>query len=307
MTTVTFGYCQEAPIEWPDLLAVATELDQHSNFDSFWIAESLLPNGPADAPKLDAWTALAAIAQATSRLRLGLLVAGNAFRHPAVLAKTVTAIDHISNGRVTLGIGAGWPGEHWRYGIDFWSRRERLARFDEAVQVIKLLWTQERPRFTGTYYQLDEPPYQPHNVQQPHPPILIGGGSDTMLRSIARHADIANPMINVTEAREKVNRFCEEEGRDPAEIRWSNGGPIFMHDDAAVLERAMAAAIEQFGVPEEQVREGLFGTVEDVRSAVQRQIDVGVTEIVVFQLPQVHLPSLHRFSQDVIPAFKHTG
>jgi alkanesulfonate monooxygenase SsuD/methylene tetrahydromethanopterin reductase-like flavin-dependent oxidoreductase (luciferase family) len=110
----TFGYCVEAPVEWPELLALATELDRSSRFDSFWIADALFPNGPADSPRLDAWTALAAIAGATSRLRLGVLVSGNAYRHPAVLAKIVTTIDHISNGRVELGLGAGWPGENRR-------------------------------------------------------------------------------------------------------------------------------------------------------------------------------------------------
>src|ERR1700674_5811335 len=104
----SFGYTVEAPILWPELLQLARELDQHSNFDSLWIADSLVPNGPLDDPKLETWTALAAIAHATTRIRLGVHVSGLPYRHPAVLAKIVTTIDHISGGRVELGIGAGW-------------------------------------------------------------------------------------------------------------------------------------------------------------------------------------------------------
>jgi len=301
---ITFGYCQEAPTEWADLIELARTLDTRSNFDSFWIADSLLPNGPPDTPKLEAWTALAAVAQATSRLRLGLLVAGNAFRHPALTAKIVTTIDQISNGRVTLGIGAGWPGEHRRFGIEFWRRRERVERLDEAVQVIKLLWTQPRPKFSGRYYQLDEPPYQPGNVQQPHPPILIGGGSEPMLRAIARHADLASPMIDVAEAKAKVDAHCREIGRDPGEIRWTNGGNLFLHDDPEVQKRAMEFSLREYGGTEEETRRGLFGSAADVRAGVQRQIDAGVEELIVFQLPRAHARSLLRFSDEVIPAFR---
>lgn len=297
-----FGYCVEAPTEWPDLLAFARALDERSRFHSFWIADSLLPNGPPDEPKLEAWTALAAIAQATSRLRLGMLVSANALRHPAVLAKIVTTLDHISGGRVILGLGAGWPGEHRRFGIDFWSRDERLARFEEAIQVIKLLWTQSRPKFEGRYYRLGEPPYRPANVQSPHPPILIGGGSEPMLRAIAEHADVASPMIELTEARRRVDGYCRKLGRDPSQIRWVGGGPLFMHDDPRVRERAMEFARQSYGSTE-QLERGLFGSPADVREKVRDQIERGAHEIIVFQLPRLHLRSLMRFSDEIIPSF----
>src|SRR5262245_19342435 len=123
--TVKFGYCVEAPIEWRELLELARELDANSRFDSFWMPDALDAH---DAAKLDPFSVLAAVAAVTSRLRLGTLVAGNAFRHPAMLAQTVSTLDHISGGRITLGIGAGWPGENRRFGIEFWRRPERMAR-----------------------------------------------------------------------------------------------------------------------------------------------------------------------------------
>jgi alkanesulfonate monooxygenase SsuD/methylene tetrahydromethanopterin reductase-like flavin-dependent oxidoreductase (luciferase family) len=301
---VRFGYSLEAPTPWDELIELAVELDQRSNFDSFWIADSLVANGPPDEPKLEAWTSLAAVAQATSRLRLGLLVAGNAYRHPALTAKTVTTLDHISNGRVELGIGAGWPDPRQSYGIDFWSRRERLARFAEALEVIKLLWTVPNPKFEGTFYQLNEPPYSPRNVQEPHPPILVGAGSDPVLRIAARYADKIHSMIDAEDARSKVEAYGNEIGRDTGEIRWSGGGWLFLHDDPDVLRRAIGAAMTQYGESEEAIRNAsLFGSVDDVRASVRRQVDKGVDEIIVFQLPRVHRESLRRFSDEVIPHF----
>ncbi len=300
----TFGYTVEAPTPWAELLQLAGELDQRSNFDSFWIADSLVPNGPLDDPKLETWTALAAIAQATTRIRLGAHVSGLPYRHPAVLAKIVTTIDHISGGRVTLGIGAGWPGENRRFGIDFWKRRERVERLDEALHVIRLLWTQPHPTFEGKYYRLDEPPYSPPNVQQPHPPILIGGGSDAMLRVMAKHADMVSPMLSIPEAKLRIEALAREFDRDPRAIRWEGGGQLFMHDDPLVQERALRYAMEQYKQTEEQVRSGLFGSVDDVRAAVRRQVDAGADEINLFQLPRVHLKSLLRFSDKVIPHFR---
>jgi len=301
---ISFGYIVEAPMEWPDLLALASELDRNSRFDIFWMADALVPNGSLDEPRLDAWTALAAVAQATSRIRLGVHVSGNAYRHPAVLAKVVTTLDQISGGRAELGIGAGWPGENRRFGIDFWRRPERIARFDEAMQMIKLLWTEAHPSFNGRYYRLDAPPFSPPNVQRPHPPILIGGGSNGMLRAIAKHADKASPMIDTAEAMRKVVAICAEIGRDPAEITWVGGGPFFMHEDPRVLEAAVRYTVERGATEEEARAAWLFGSAERVAAGVRSQVELGVREIDMFQLPRAHLKSLLHFSDDVIPLFR---
>jgi alkanesulfonate monooxygenase SsuD/methylene tetrahydromethanopterin reductase-like flavin-dependent oxidoreductase (luciferase family) len=300
---IKFGYTVEAPTEWPELLHAAQELDQRSNFDSFWIADSLVANGPLDEPKLDSWTALAAIGQVTSRIRLGVHVSGNAYRHPAVLAKAATTIDHISRGRVMLGIGAGWPGENRRYGVDFWTRPERVERLDEALDVIKLLWTQTKPVYEGKYYRLDAPPYSPGNVQQPHPPILVGGGSDAMLRVIAKHADMVSLMVDLKVARSKVEGYCHKVGRDPKNLRWEGGGQLFLNDDPDVQERAVRWAMEQYKQTEDEIRGQLFGSLEHVRRRVRDQIAEGADDINVFQLPRIHMKSLLRFSDEVIREF----
>ncbi len=299
-----FGVAIEAPIEWPELLALARELDRSTRYEFLWITDSLIPNGALDEPRLEAWTLLAALSQATSRLRLGVLVSANALRHPALLAKMATTLDHLSQGRVELGLGAGWPGQNRRYGIDFWRRPERHARLEEAVQVIKRLWTEARPSFAGGYYRLEEPPYSPANLQLPHPPILIGGGHERMLRTMARHADAVNPMIDFPEARERIARLCRECGRDPTALRWTQEIQLFLNDDPAMQARAIEWAARQYGMSEPRIREtSLFGSLEQVREAVERQRAFGVQELYLFQLPRVHRKSLLRFSEEIIPGF----
>jgi alkanesulfonate monooxygenase SsuD/methylene tetrahydromethanopterin reductase-like flavin-dependent oxidoreductase (luciferase family) len=300
---VSFGYCVEAPIAWPDLLELAREIDANSRFDSFWMPDAITSH---DAAKLDAFAVLAAIAGVTKRVRLGTLVAGNAFRHPAMLAQTVATLDHISGGRFTLGIGAGWPGDNRRYGIEFWRRAERMARVDEALRVMKRLWTSEKPRFAGRYYSLDEPPYRIETLHEPYPPILVGGGDERMLRIVAEHADLCSPMINVTDAKARVDAYCREAGRDPLSIRWCGGGSLFLHDDRHVIESVIAWAAAQYRQTEAEVRAGgIFGGIDEARETVRRQIADGCEEIIVFQLPRVHVKSLMRFSEGVIPAFQH--
>jgi F420-dependent oxidoreductase-like protein len=261
-------------------------------------------------PCMEGWTALAALALATSRVRLGILVTGNTYRHPAVLAKMATTVDHISGGRLEFGLGAAWHTyEHGAFAIPFYTTKERLERLDEAVQVIKLLWTQPRPKFQGRYYQLDEPPYNPPNVQQPHPPILIGGsGEKRTLRTVARYADATNVQGTPEEVRRKfevLEGHCREAGRDYSEIRRTVQLPLFLTDDPAFQQRVVQGVRAFRGGSEEDARRSvLLGSVEDVKAQVREFADAGVQEIIVAQFPRTHRESLLRFSQEVIPAFR---
>jgi alkanesulfonate monooxygenase SsuD/methylene tetrahydromethanopterin reductase-like flavin-dependent oxidoreductase (luciferase family) len=133
---------------------------------------------------------------------------------------------------------------------------------------------------------------------------LIGGGSDAMLRIIAKHADMASPMIDMAEAKPKVESYCREMGRDSTTLRWEGGGQLFLNDDPAAQERAVRWAMEEYKLSEEQVREQFFGSIDDMRRSVQAQADAGADEINLFQLPRIHLKSLLRFSEEIIPAFR---
>ncbi len=211
---------------WPELLALWQEIDS-LDYDTAWVFDHFLPifSDPT-GPCLEGWTALAAMATATRRVRLGLMVTGNTYRHPAVLAKMATTVDIISGGRLILGLGAGWfELEHQQYGIPFHTTGGRLRRLDEALQVIKLLWTQERTSFDGRYFKLENASFNPKPIQQPHPPILIGAsGENIALGIVAQHAQMWNSFGTPELFRHKIARIedhCERVGRDPAAIEKS--------------------------------------------------------------------------------------
>lgn len=204
-------------------------LADEAGFDHLWIFDHFNPIGgaPLDGVIWEGWTLLAAMAEATSRVRIGNMVTGNTYRHPGVLAKIATTVDHLSAGRLEFGIGAGWAEvEHTMLGLDFPGVGERLRRLDEACTVIKKLWTEERADFDGRYYNLTGALATPRPVQRPYPPIWIGGGGEQRtLRIVATHADVWNfaggPVETAIHKVEVLERHCGDVGRDPAEIRLS--------------------------------------------------------------------------------------
>ena len=204
-------------------------------FDHAWLVDHLVDtDGPPENGCLEGWTLLAAIAARTTRIRLGVLVSSNTFRHPAILLKEAVTLDHISGGRLILGIGTGWnEDEHRRYGIDLPEPRERVDRFEEAVGVISLLMSQERTTFAGRFYRLEDARLQPPPIQRPRIPILIAAHRPRMLRIAARYADQWDTFAAIpgtategveAELAERIaglDAACREIGRDPAEIRRS--------------------------------------------------------------------------------------
>ncbi len=211
---------------WPEILSLWQEIDT-LGYDTAWVFDHFLPifSDPT-GPCLEAWTALSALAMATRKVRLGVMVTGNTYRHPAVLAKMATTVDIISGGRLILGIGAGWfEQEHQEYGIPFHSTGGRLRRLEEAIEIIKRLWTEERANFSGRYHELRNASFNPKPLQQPHPPIMIGASGENMaLGIVARHAQMWNSFGTPEVFRHKIGRLndhCERAGRDPAIIEKS--------------------------------------------------------------------------------------
>ena len=204
-------------------------LADEAGFDHLWIFDHFNPIGgaPLDGVIWEGWTLLAAMAEATTRVRIGNMVTGNTYRHPGVLAKIATTVDHLSAGRLEFGLGAAWAEvEHTMLGLDFPSVGQRLRRLDEACTVIKKLWTEERADFDGRYYKLTGALATPKPVQRPYPPFWIGGsGEQRTLRIVAAHADVWNfaggPVETARRKIEVLERHCADVGRDPAEIRLS--------------------------------------------------------------------------------------
>ena len=211
------------------MLEVWRAADDIEVFESGWTFDHFYPIfSDSTGPCLEGWTTLTALAQATTRLRMGTLVTGIHYRHPAVLANMAATLDVISGGRLELGIGAGWNEEEsGAYGIALGTLRERSDRFEEACEVIVGLLTQETTSFSGTYYQLDQARCEPKGVQRPHPPLCIGGnGEQRTLRTAARFAQHWNYLGGTPEEfahkRSVLHQHCADLGRDPAEILLSS-------------------------------------------------------------------------------------
>jgi F420-dependent oxidoreductase-like protein len=207
-------------LTWRELLERAG-LAEGAGFDGVWVFDHFKPlYGDRSGPCLEGWALLAALASATERVRLGTLVTGITYRHPSILAAQAVTIDHVSQGRLELAVGAAWfEREHRELGIPFPPTRERIRRLDEGVSVMRLLMTEDRARFDGRYYRLDDASYNPKPVQQPHPPIWIGGGGERlMLPLVARQADVWHDYGSVRELVRKsrlIDEHAERTGRDP--------------------------------------------------------------------------------------------
>jgi F420-dependent oxidoreductase-like protein len=213
---------------WAALRDLWVEADDIDVFDAGWTFDHFYPlHGDTDGPCLEGWTVTTALAAITTRLRLGLMVVGNTYRHPAVLANMAAALDQVSNGRLELGIGAGWhQAEHDAYGIALPPLKERFDRLDEALEVIHLLLTEEVANFDGNHFRLRDARCEPKGVQEPRPPLVIGGkGERRTLRAAARWADQWNYPGGTPEDFARLvgvlHAHCAEVGRDPAEIETS--------------------------------------------------------------------------------------
>jgi len=220
-SVLRFGIIRNFTIPWDQIVAQWLRFEA-AGFDSIWGTDHFQrPTDPTE-PLLEAWTALAALAALTDRIRIGILVTSNTFRAPALLAKEAVTVDHISHGRLDLGLGAGgFETEHRVWGIPYPEPRERVDRLVEAIQLIDLLLSNDEATFSGRYYQVLDAPFRPGPVQKPRPPFTLGAHGPRMLRVVARYADRWNSYGTVAELRARnalIDRHCEAIGRNPEEI-----------------------------------------------------------------------------------------
>ena len=227
------GATDETRFERLVALACAAEdagFDLVTVMDHFY---QIAVHGSEEEPMLEAYATLSALAARTSRVKLGTMVSGVTHRNPALLAKTVTTLDTISKGRAVLGLGAAWNDvEHVGYGFEFPPIGERMSRLEEALQICKLMFTDERPSFEGRYYQIHEALNYPRPIQPGGPPILIGGsGERRTLKFVARYGDWSNWWGSMDELKhysDVLDRHCETEGRDPSTILRTIMSPVIL-------------------------------------------------------------------------------
>jgi F420-dependent oxidoreductase-like protein len=275
-------------------------LDWASVFDHF------IPMQPADpgGPCFEGLTLLSAMAAHTTRLRCGILVVGNTYRNPAVLANIAATIDHVSNGRLELGIGAGWyEMEHQEYGIPFYTVGRRIRMLGETAKILPKLWTQERTDFKGRYYTISNASCEPKPVQQPSIPLWVGGAGEKMtLRVVAESADGWNTfMLPLDAYRRKLDALaehCRDVGRDPASIRKSLVmGAVIGETEAEVRE-----AVERAGGNDAALRAGgVVGTPEQCAEQILEYVRAGVGDFILRARPPANERQLELFAQKVAP------
>jgi len=289
MTCYTFGVVLPSAVAtYPEVRDVALECERFG-YDSVWLNDHMyegwLPPEKHAHPYLDCWTLLPALAVSTKSIRLGTMVTSNTFRHPALLAKMSITLDIISEGRLDFGIGAGdLPIEHETYGIEYPPDSERISRLHEALHVILSMWTEEKTRFKGNFYEIKEPPCWPKPVQKPHPPIWIGSisGKRRMVRLAAEFADNFNVLSGSPESyREKMEtlgNFCREIGRDSRNIRRSWHGFVNITEDKQ--------------------------SIEDTISNLKAMAEAGVQDFVLGFQDRRDVTALKVFAENVLPVFR---
>ncbi len=295
---------------WEDLVTV-WQLVERVGFDTAWTFDHFFPilSDPS-GPMFEGWVTLTALAMRTQRIRVGCMVTGNTYRHPAVLANMGASLDVISGGRLEFGIGAAWfEQEHRAYGIEFPPTAERIYRLGEACEVIKRLWTEKVANFDGKYYSLRDAFCEPKPLQKPHPPITVGGGGEKLtLRVVARYADQWNALGSPDAIRRKIqilDQHCAGVGRDPQTIEKSVNVPFAMTTDPARADSLVAAiAARRNARPEELKPSMLWGTPDQVITQIYAYRNVGVTHVVLSLRAPYDLENLERFGREVIPAVR---
>jgi F420-dependent oxidoreductase-like protein len=274
------------------LAEIARVAESTGGFDSLWVGDHFYH--VLGGPMLEPYVLLGALAAVTTRLRLGVLVSVNSFRHPAMLAKLVTTLDVVSGGRAVLGIGAGVDArEHRDHGLEFPPLGERMDRLEETIQVCRALFRESAPSFAGRYYQLEGARVDPRPVQPGGPPILVGGkGERRTLRIVARYADLAN--FTYTSAAETARKLralddhCQRLGRDPASVRRTRAGAMIIASSHAEAERKGLAFRQARSMDEARYRDVVvYGEPVQIADQVACHAASGLDEL-YFGLPDAY-------------------
>lgn len=291
---------------WDETLELTRHCDR-TGWDGVYFADHFMPNAPdatpLDGDTLECWSVIAGLAAEVPRLRLAPLVTSVTYRHPAVLANIAAAVDHISHGRLLLGIGAGWQeNEHAAYGLDLGSVKERLDRFEEAVQVVLSLLREERTTFEGKYFTVNDAPNQPRPVQTRLPLLIGGGGEKRTMRIAARYADEWNSWTTPDVLTHKVgvlHKHCSDVGRDPGEIAVSTQALLFLSTDESWLAEKRDSDVG---------RAAVVGTPAEVTEIIGRYADAGADEFIVPDFTMGSLPrrkdTCDQFIEGVAGAFR---
>jgi F420-dependent oxidoreductase-like protein len=287
---------------------------ENASFDSFWVMDHFhqIPFiGKPEEPMLEGWTTISVLAGITTKIKLGTLVTGIIYRYPSVLAKIAATLDVLSKGRLFMGLGASYfEGESSAYGITtsgyFPSNQERLLRLEEAIQIIRKMWTEEpTASFQGKYYQIQNAYCNPKPIQKPSPPILVGGsGERRTLKIVAKYADACNLFGSAETIKRKLDilkEHCKSVGRDYDSILKTKLDLVVINDSEDIARKKA----QQFyiGIPEQQIRDrefAIYGTPEDVSRQIDLLEEVGIQYLIVHLEPSREFDALDTFANNII-------
>lgn len=292
---------------WRDYVAALHAVEE-LGFGSVWTFDHMLPfSGADDRACFETLTTLSAMAVLTTKIRIGVLVNGVLYRDPATLAKAAAQVDQMSGGRLDFSLGGAWAEREFRaYGLNFPSLAERYGRLDEALQIVKQLWSQPRTTFHGRFYEINEAPCEPKPLQSPHPPIMIGGTGLGSLRAAARYGDRLNLVSSPDECadrRRKLEEICAQIGRDPAEIELSAHPNLALAATAAKAEEvARQTALANLSDLDAERDRWVIGGPAEVAQRLRAYMEAGVNHFVLALGHPFDMAPLRLFQEEVIPA-----
>ena len=308
---ISFQYEKDSPIF--ESVKKCAQLVEEGGFVWFSFMDHLwqIPdNGYLDEEFFDCYTFLPAIAAVTEKMELGALVTCVHFRNPTLLGRMIATLDHISQGRAVLGIGAGWYEDEFKaYGFDFPNSAERIHRLEDAIKLIKEMWTQESPvTYHGEYYEIENLILEPKPVQKPHPPILVGGGGRQLLRVVAKLADRYNiPNLSPEEYSKKLDviaQHCKVVGRDYSKIQKTVVNPVIIRETSEKAHECYEnlQSMTESGPTSRDKYRGLIGTSKEVVNQLEKFREMGV-ELFIVKSPKNDRDTVIEFINNVIPCF----
>ena len=269
-----FGFWPNPRSNYEDTKTLALHAEA-TGYDGIWLADHFLPEEPELIPVHESWVTMAALSRDVPRVRIGTMVTGNTYRHPAILANMVATMDNLNEGRSVLGIGSGWQkNEREAYGIEYGTVGSRLRMLDEACQIFQGLFNNDYFDFDGEFYRLNHAPLEPKPKQEKLPLMIGGGGEKVTLKIAAKYADEWNVWGDVETLKQKgtiLDQHCETIGRDPSEIERCAVALLFLSDNEEYLKRVRSAT----GMA------SIIGNVSEVRDTVAAYQEAGVEEIII--------------------------
>jgi len=310
MPKIDFGVMlRQQKIDFDKIKETARLCDK-LGYHSVWFYDHILGMGGVEVDIYESWTLMSSLSSVTDRIKLGTMVICNSFRPPALLAKMGATLDVISNGRLDFAIGAGWfEPEYIAYGYDYPDTKTRIDQLSESVQIIKKMWSEEKPNFKGNYYTIKDAFCNPKPVQNPHPAIQIGGsGEKYLLRVVAEHADEWNCPATAAEQFDvkykALENHCKDIGRDINEIGLSQQTVCIIADNDKDLEEKLSLGKKRYGFFGNIESFGIIGTPENCIRKINENYKKGITKYTIFFSDGMNHDTLKFFAKEVIPEFQ---